>query len=134
MMGLQQVMVRRFDPAAVLRLIQEEKATAMALVPTMANALLNCPELRASFDLSSLQEIMLGGAASSPELIARMEAAFHCAASWPATASPRPAPWPPRARHKSTVTLCRRRRPPAPPGHGRLAAARLRDPRGRSRR
>ena len=38
-------MVRRFDPAQVLRLIQEEKATGMALVPTMANALLNCPDL-----------------------------------------------------------------------------------------
>ncbi len=44
--GLKQVMVRRFDPAHVLRLIQEEKATSMSLVPTMANALLNCPETR----------------------------------------------------------------------------------------
>ena len=43
--GLKQVMVRRFDPAQVLRLIQEEKATSMSLVPTMANALLNCTEL-----------------------------------------------------------------------------------------
>jgi fatty-acyl-CoA synthase len=49
----------------------------MALVPTMANALLNCPEL-GNFDLSSLENIMLGGAASSPELIARMEKAFPC--------------------------------------------------------
>ena len=47
-------MVRRFDPAQVLRLIQEEKATGMSLVPTMANALLNCPEL-GQFDISSLQ-------------------------------------------------------------------------------
>jgi fatty-acyl-CoA synthase len=39
--GLKQVMVRRFDPACVLRLIQEERATSMSLVPTMANALLN---------------------------------------------------------------------------------------------
>src|SRR4029079_17972160 len=43
--GLKQVMVRRFDPALVLRLIQEEKATSMSLVPTMANALLNCAEV-----------------------------------------------------------------------------------------
>jgi fatty-acyl-CoA synthase len=77
MCGLKQVMVRRFDPLEVLRLIQEEKATGMALVPTMANALLNCPQLSA-FDVSSLDRIMLGGAASSPELIARLEAAFHC--------------------------------------------------------
>ena len=50
--GLKQVMVRRFDPPHVLRLIQEEKATSMSLVPTMANALLNCPETR---QLRSLQ-------------------------------------------------------------------------------
>ena len=75
--GLTQVMVRRFDPALVLRLIQEEKATSMSLVPTMANALLNCPEL-GSFDVSSLRQIHLGGAASSPELIERLEAVFPC--------------------------------------------------------
>ena len=92
-MGLTQVMVRRFEPRAVLRLIQEERATGMALVPTMANALLNCPELRDGFDVSSMEEIMLGGAASSPELIARMEGAFPGAGSWPATDSPRAVPW-----------------------------------------
>ncbi len=77
MNGLLQVMVRRFDPPHVLRLIQEEKATGMALVPTMANALLNCPEA-GDFDCSSLHRIMLGGAASSPELVARLEQMFHC--------------------------------------------------------
>jgi fatty-acyl-CoA synthase len=75
--GLKQVMVRRFEPAAVLRLIQEEKATSMSLVPTMANALLHCPEIGA-FDVSSLRQIHLGGAASSPELIERLEAVFPC--------------------------------------------------------
>jgi acyl-CoA synthetase (AMP-forming)/AMP-acid ligase II len=70
-------MVRRFEPAYVLHLIEEEQATGMTLVPTMANALLNCPEL-GKFNLSSLKEITLGGAASSPELIARMEKAFPC--------------------------------------------------------
>ena len=77
MNGIKQVMVRRFDPAQVLRTIQEEAATAMSLVPTMANSLLNCPEL-GKFDTSSLQEIHIGGAAAAPELIAHMEAAFRC--------------------------------------------------------
>jgi fatty-acyl-CoA synthase len=75
--GIKQVMVRRFDPALVLRLIQEERATAMSLVPVMANALLNCPEL-GKFDVSSMREIHFGGAAPSVELVARMEQAFHC--------------------------------------------------------
>jgi acyl-CoA synthetase (AMP-forming)/AMP-acid ligase II len=44
-MAYKQVMVQRFEPAHVLRLIQEERATAISLVPTMANSLLNCPEL-----------------------------------------------------------------------------------------
>lgn len=77
MNGIKQVMVRRFEPAGVLRLIQEERATAMSLVPTMANALLNFPDL-ARFDVSSLKEIHIGGAAASPDLIRRMEAAFRC--------------------------------------------------------
>jgi len=79
MMGLKQVMVRRFEPTLVFRLIQDEKATAMSLVPTMANALLNAPDAQ-QFDLSSMREIFIGGAASSPELIGRLEQAFHCAA------------------------------------------------------
>ena len=72
MMGIKQVMVRRFEPTLVFRLVQEEKATAMSLVPTMANALLNAPDM-AQFDLSSLKEIHVGGAAASPELIGRLE-------------------------------------------------------------
>jgi fatty-acyl-CoA synthase len=75
--GATQVMVRRFDPAQVLRLIEKEKATAMALVPTMANALLNCAEL-GIFDLSTMRIIDLGGAAASPELVTRLEKAFKC--------------------------------------------------------
>ena len=77
MSGAKHVMVRRFEPSYVLRLIQEEKATGMTLVPTMANALLNCPDL-GRFDASSMKVITTGGAASSPELIARLEQAFHC--------------------------------------------------------
>jgi fatty-acyl-CoA synthase len=77
MNGIKQVMVRRFDPAHVLRLIQDEGATAMSLVPTMANALLNCPEL-GKFDTSTMQQIHIGGAAAAPELIAQLEAAFRC--------------------------------------------------------
>jgi fatty-acyl-CoA synthase len=77
MLGRRQVMVRRFEPTFVLRTIQEERATHMALVPVMGNALLNSPEL-GKFDTSSLKEIILGGAASSPELIDRLEKAFHC--------------------------------------------------------
>lgn len=77
MMGLKQVMVRRFDPTTVFRLIQDEGATTMSLVPTMAGALLMAPNRR-GFDLTAMRQIHIGGAAASPELIERMEQAFRC--------------------------------------------------------
>ena len=77
MMGVKQVMVRRFEATTVFQLIQEHRATDMALVPTMANALLNAPDI-GKYDLASMRNVTLGGAASSPELIERMEKAFHC--------------------------------------------------------
>jgi fatty-acyl-CoA synthase len=75
MYGIKQVMVRRFEPTFVFHLIQEHKATDMCLVPTMANALIHAPD-RADFDLSSMRRVMIGGAASSPELAARVEQAI----------------------------------------------------------
>ena len=77
MMGIKQVMMRRFDPATVCRLIQDEGATSMSLVPTMAGALLMFHQ-QSEYNLSSLKQIHIGGAAASPELIERMEHAFHC--------------------------------------------------------
>lgn len=81
MLGIKQVMVRRFDPAAVMALIQDHRATDMSVVPTMANALLNLPNA-SEFDVSSMRCIQIGGAASSPELIARTEALFPNARVW----------------------------------------------------
>jgi fatty-acyl-CoA synthase len=102
LMGLRQVMVRRFEPASVLQLIQDEKATAMSLVPTMANALLNCAQL-GKFDTSSLQQIHIGGAASSPELIERMERAFPGSTVMAGYGLTETSPVASSARHKSTV-------------------------------
>src|SRR6185312_10802123 len=101
MMGLKQVMLRRFDPATVCRLIQEEGATTMSLVPTMAGALLAFRD-RASYNLSTLTQINIGGAASSPELIERMEKAFQCEvfAGYGLTET---TPVASSARHKGTV-------------------------------
>jgi fatty-acyl-CoA synthase len=62
------VMVRRFDPAEVLRLIEQEGITHFCLVPTMAIALMLAQET-ARRDLRSVKEIHLGGAASNPTLI-----------------------------------------------------------------
>ena len=77
MLGVKQIMVRRFEPTGVFKLIQQHRATHMSLVPTMANALLNAPDA-GNFDLASMRQIMIGGAAASPELIERMETKFNC--------------------------------------------------------
>lgn len=77
LMGATHVMVRRFEPAQVCSLIEEHGANHMSLVPAMANALINYPGI-GQHDLSSLQFIMIGGAAASPELIARLEKATGC--------------------------------------------------------
>jgi fatty-acyl-CoA synthase len=77
MMGGKHVMMQRFDPVEVFRLIQQEGVHACALVPTMATALVNCPE-REKYDLSTLQRISLGGAAASPTLVREMEEKFGC--------------------------------------------------------
>ncbi|HSY34844.1 MAG TPA: AMP-binding protein, partial [Acidobacteriaceae bacterium] len=73
MCGFKHVLLRRFDPPTIFRLIEEERVSYVILVPTMAAALLSCPT-RTQHDLSSLKYILLGGAASSPQLIAQLEA------------------------------------------------------------
>lgn len=77
MLGFKQIMVRRFEPAVVFQLIERHRATEMSVVPVMANMLLNAPELT-RHDLSSMKVILIGGAAASPELVARLEKAFGC--------------------------------------------------------
>ena len=77
MNGVKQVLVRRFEAEGALRLIQEEGVTYLPLVPTMAQALLDCAE-RGRYETGSLRLITLGGAPSTPELIGRVEEAFGC--------------------------------------------------------
>ena len=76
-LGGRHVMLERFDPPEVLRLIESEGVTRLHLVPTMATALLQEPAIRTR-DLSSLVQATVGGAPASPELLANLEDAFGC--------------------------------------------------------
>jgi acyl-CoA synthetase (AMP-forming)/AMP-acid ligase II len=78
LVGGTHVMVHQFVPAEIFRLIEREKVTACALVPTMANALVNCAD-REKYDLTSLRCVMIGGAASSPTLVREVEQKLGCA-------------------------------------------------------
>src|SRR5215510_11714683 len=78
-MGARHVLVKKFDPTEVLELIQRERVTNFAMVPTMANALINHPSL-GEYDLSSLDYIAIGGAASPIDLIRQVEQKLGCRA------------------------------------------------------
>jgi fatty-acyl-CoA synthase len=78
LLGGKHVMIQKFDPPEVFRLIEAERVHHCSLVPAMATALVNCPE-RSKYDLRSLKRVTLGGAASSPTLIREVEENLGCA-------------------------------------------------------
>jgi fatty-acyl-CoA synthase len=75
--GAKHVMISRFEPAEVFRLIERERVQSLSAVPAMAIALVNCSEFR-KYDLSSLKWLTLGGAACSPSLVREVEEKFGC--------------------------------------------------------
>ncbi len=75
LVGGKHVILRRFDCAQIFKLIEQERIYTMCLVPAMAIALVNSPD-RQSHDLSSLERIIIGGAASSPTLVREVEEEF----------------------------------------------------------
>lgn len=78
LVGGTHVMIHHFNPIEVFRLIERERVTSCAMVPTMVTALLHSPE-RKKYDLSSLQMITIGGAASSQALVKEVEEKLGCA-------------------------------------------------------
>jgi fatty-acyl-CoA synthase len=77
LLGARHVMLERFDPPEVLRLIEAEGVTRLHLVPTMATSLVVCEDIGRR-DLSSLVQVTVGGAPPGPELLAELEAVFGC--------------------------------------------------------
>ena len=69
-----------FDPAAVLEVIERERLTHIGAIPTQAIVLLDHPD-RLRRDLRSLENVLLGGAPSSPELIRRVQDELHARVS-----------------------------------------------------
>jgi fatty-acyl-CoA synthase len=73
------IMQQKFIPTAALRLIQKEKVTRLFVIPTMASAMMDLPEFE-EFDLSSLRDVLIGGAPPPTGIIERAEDAFGCQA------------------------------------------------------
>jgi fatty-acyl-CoA synthase len=71
------LMVKVFDPAGVLELMEREGMTALVGVPTMLVAMLEALE-QAPRDVSSVRMVVSGGSMVAPELVRRVRTAFDC--------------------------------------------------------
>ena len=65
-----QIVVPRFDPEIFCRVVEREKGTHGVMVPSMLGALLEFPRLK-DYDLSSLRELVLGGAPPVEQIVER---------------------------------------------------------------
>lgn len=76
-LGSTVVLRRRFDPEVTLRSIQDNRATALVLVPTMLRRILDLgEEILGKYDTSSLRIIFCAGSTLPPELGNRATEAF----------------------------------------------------------
>ncbi|WP_228771854.1 acyl-CoA synthetase [Actinokineospora iranica] len=68
-LGSAVVLRRKFDPEATLKLIQDNVADALVVVPTMLQRIMDLgPEILEKYDTSSLRVVFTAGSALSPEL------------------------------------------------------------------
>ncbi len=72
MIGGRHVMLRRFDPTALMALVERHQVTRLLAVPTIFNAVLHSRE-RSRYDLSSLRQLIIGGSPASPDLVRALE-------------------------------------------------------------
>src|SRR5690606_13224313 len=71
------VIMSEFDAEEMLRIIERERITTTAVVPTMLHRLLQLPEsVRGQYDVSSLRVVFCGGAPLSGALARRFMETF----------------------------------------------------------
>ncbi|WP_372670975.1 acyl-CoA synthetase [Amycolatopsis kentuckyensis] len=76
-LGSKVVMRRKFTPEEALRGVAEHKCTALVLVPTMLQRIVDLPkDVRDKYDTSALRIIFVAGSALSPDLGNRANEAF----------------------------------------------------------
>ncbi|MBW2096733.1 MAG: long-chain-fatty-acid--CoA ligase [Deltaproteobacteria bacterium] len=71
------IMLKKFDPVQVLELVQTEKVSKFFIIPTMVSAIMEVPDLT-SYDLSSLKDVLIGGAPPPTGMCAKAEEIFGC--------------------------------------------------------
>lgn len=82
------VLLERFEAEATLRLIEEHRIEAMAILPTMAEQLIAVRTAR-QYDCSSLSDINMGGAHVPASLVSKLKERFAGPATDGANAGPR---------------------------------------------
>jgi fatty-acyl-CoA synthase len=76
-LGSAVVLRRKFDPEETLRAIQENRATALVVVPTMLRRIVDLgPDVLGRYDTSSLRIVFCAGSSLPPELGNRATEAF----------------------------------------------------------
>ncbi|PKN62329.1 MAG: hypothetical protein CVU57_24855 [Deltaproteobacteria bacterium HGW-Deltaproteobacteria-15] len=75
--GGKHILCPSFEPARVLRLIDEERVTLTNLIPTMLNMMIHHPD-SAKHDYSSLRVLLSGGAPIAPEVVRKIIETFRC--------------------------------------------------------
>jgi fatty-acyl-CoA synthase len=76
-LGSKVVMRRKFNPEEALRGVAEHNCTALVLVPTMLQRIVDLPkDVREKYDTSALRIIFVAGSALSPDLGNRANEAF----------------------------------------------------------
>lgn len=76
-LGSKVVMRRKFTPEEALRGVAEHKCTALVLVPTMLQRIVDLPkDVREKYDTSALRIVFVAGSALSPDLGNRANEAF----------------------------------------------------------
>lgn len=71
------VILKKFDPVRTLELIESEKINKFYIIPTMVNAILKVPDVK-SYDLSSLKDVLIGGAPPPTGMCAAAEKELSC--------------------------------------------------------
>jgi fatty-acyl-CoA synthase len=71
------IITRHFNARECLEIIEKAGVTRLYIIPTMVNAILAEPEFK-QYDVSSMREILIGGAPPPTGMIERVEQSFGC--------------------------------------------------------
>jgi acyl-CoA synthetase (AMP-forming)/AMP-acid ligase II len=75
--GARMILIPTFEPGAVLRMVEAERASVMGFVPAMLGMLLRSPEA-ARCDLSSVEKLIYGGSPISEAVLGAAFARLNC--------------------------------------------------------